>query len=111
MSLFRRDIITVSRVVLDTGKGAQAYSDLTNETLIYSGIPADIQYKTITQKPLEGLPGDALSGSYYEIFFTVPRGTILLRDIITDQNGIRYAITSPYWTIFGYQVTANKTQS
>jgi hypothetical protein len=115
MNLFRRDIISISRLPADTADGPQDYarSDPKNATVIYSNIVADIQQKSPSRKPPANLPGDTAIDFFYEIFISarvLPRGSLKERDYITDENGAIYQVIVPYWTIFGYQPFCEKLQ-
>lgn len=113
MSLFRRDIISISRLPDNSSDGAQGYerADPSNAIVIYSNLPADIQQKTKTRRPPANLPGDTSYDFFYEIFIAnrvLPRDSLKIHDYITDQNGIVYQVVVPYWTIFGYEPICEK---
>ncbi len=106
MSFWFRDIISVSRVALpdptaiDGGyEGLQA----DEETIIFTGIAADIQITRLNKMPLPDLPADTQYRKTYRIHFRMPVGSINIRDIITDQRNTRYQVTDNYWTNFNYQ--------
>jgi hypothetical protein len=110
---FRRDVITITRPdslnsQIDAGYIGETKAD---ETVVVANLPADIQHKDSSGSPKAKLPGDVARGTFPEVFFTMPQGSILKNDIITDQNGIRYQIAEPYWTVFGYQCYCERLQN
>lgn len=110
MSLFRRHIITVTRVSepLEGGKIDPEYFNGQDDIVVYSGLKADIQYKAMTSQASAKLPLDTAQGVDTEVFFKAPYGTIKNRDFITDEIGRRYQVFYAYYTIFGYQCYCKK---
>jgi hypothetical protein len=108
MSFLYPRTISVTRPVNDLAPGYQPnYSGLNqaNETPIASGLPASIQLKKERGKPDPDLPGDASAKSFWTVF--IPRGSAALgliqtNDVITDELGVRYQVTGPYWNSLGY---------
>jgi len=114
MSLFYRNIISISRLPAATEDGAQPYAraDYANAILIYSGLRADIQRKIKSKTPTANLPGDVENNYYYEIFIknsSLARGSLFVHDFIAAQDGIIYQVVDmPYWTVFGYQTICER---
>lgn len=113
INAFRRDIITITRPNAVTQKGAVGYIGETkaDETVIASNVPADIQKQARGGAPSIKLPGDVIRETYPKIFFNLARDTVQNRDIITDQNGLRYQVTNAYWTVFQYQCECELLQT
>ncbi len=109
MSLFRRDIISIARIVVPFNKGAQSEQGLP-ETIIFTGVKADIQRSSNTAMPRAKLPGDVDMGTLYIVHFNLPRGSMKVRDMIINQDGERYQVLYPYWTLFNYQCACKLEQ-
>lgn len=90
------------------GGGVQGYGGTTaaNEVAIMSGWPASILQGTKGEKSPVNLPADAKTPWYAILFPNF--GDIVLRtsDIITDDIGRRYVISSAELTDMGWRITA-----
>ena len=83
------------------------------EAPILSGITASIQVDRARGSTGIGLPGDSQK-TMWKVF--TPLGAIALgvvhtRDIVTDDQGIRYQIAAPYWTPLGCQLLCELLES
>ena len=108
--------VNITRPVNATSLGATAYSGLTeaNETVIATGIAAAIQMHNPGAAPPAGLPGDTGRRTYWRIFLspnTLNLGQVLSHDVVTDDLGERYQVTSDYWNSLGYTLLAEKLET
>jgi hypothetical protein len=109
MSLFRRDIISIARINVPIAKGAQPEQGLP-ETVIFTGVKADIQRASTTMMPRAKLPGDVDLGMLYIVHFNLPPGSMKVRDMIINAAGERFQVLYPYWTLFNYQCSCKLEQ-
>ena len=100
MSFLYPNLIRVSRPQGSDALGAQAYSGLTQqqETTIVTRASAHIQPERQGAKPLPGLPGDAEGQPTWKIILKLPKGTVQVRDVLTDELGTRYQAVYAAWT-------------
>lgn len=105
--------ISVSRPIPTSGVGALPYQGLdpTEETIIISNVSANIQQNEKTRALSADLPGDVAKGTIWAIFFNLPNGTVLDRDIITDDLGVRYQVMASYWNSMGYKAICERLQT
>lgn len=116
MSFLYPRTIAITRPARDLAVGYQPnYSGLdpATETPVASGLPASIQLKKERGKPDPGLPSDAAAKSFWTVF--IPRGSAALgliqtNDVITDDLGVRYSVTAPYWNSLGYALLAESLE-
>jgi hypothetical protein len=73
---------------------------------LVSNVASSIRPTTASGTGLAGLPSDAKRSSW-KFLFVQPFGTVQVRDIIVDDLGNRYQVTTPYWVLGGYQLTAD----
>ncbi len=105
--------ISISRPNPTTGVGSLPYQGLipSDETLLFSGLPASIQHGGGTANKA-GIPADTMSSPTWQIFIpTIPMGSIQDRDIVTDDLGERYQIQASYWNSLGYNCTCERLQT
>jgi len=78
------------------------------ETVIATGVPCSIQAKGMGRVKGQGLlPGDAPGPGQWAIYMpvtAVPKKTIQDRDILIDDEGVRYQISMAAWAPLGYQL-------
>lgn len=106
--------ISISRPATNNTIGAVDYQVLeeNEETLIISGVAANIQQYAVTKKQAADLPGDIYVGMRWRIFFFLPKGTVKDNDIITDEDdGTRYQVTAAYWNSMGYNCKCERLQN
>lgn len=105
--------IQITRPVQQSGVGALPYggSTVATETSIASNVPAAIQLKKEGGKMPADLPLDIAKRSFWNIFFNLPLGTVLDRDIITDDTNLRYQVSASYWTPLGYQCLCERLET
>lgn len=113
MSFMYPRIIRITRPNTSNAIGAQPYQGLntTNETVIATNIPANIQETKESRQPSTDLPGDVIRQTLWNIFFKLPNGTVNERDIITDDLNLRYQVTGAYWNSMGYNCLCEKLQA
>ena len=88
--------------------------DPSQETLIASNVPASIQRVRTNLRLAANLPSDIIRGSDWSIFIPnrgLARGIMKDNDIITDDEGIRYQVSSAYWNSLGYNATCERLQN
>ena len=76
-----------------------------NEDSIARQVPASIQLDKQGAKPTADLPADMSNRTFWRILIplgVIAFGTIKVRDIITDDLGLRYAVVANYWNSLGY---------
>jgi len=84
-------------------------TSLTGETIIYSQIPASIQFKSPLSRGESTLPSDTHAPGAWEVFISASyaaKGTIINRDVLVDDLSNRYQVEDSYWTAFGYNLRA-----
>ena len=113
MSFLYPQTITISRPAPQGQLGAIGYAGEVagTETTILSGVPASIQVKKEVGSPIAGLPADVARRSFWNVLFRAPLGTLRDRDIITDDQGIRYQVTAAYWTPLGYNALCERLEA
>lgn len=108
MSFLYPRTISVYRSTGTPTPGLQAYSDVSEQTLVASSIPATIDLKKEVGAQPANLPGDTSRRTYWNINFKGALGLVMDNDIIVDDLGQRYQVTAAYWTMLGYQVLAER---
>ncbi len=101
--------IAVSRPQQQTGIGAVSYGGNTvaAETPLMTGWPASVLQGTKGEKSDVALPGDTRT-PWWSILLPYFTGiTIMPADIITDDLGRRYVVSSPELTDLGWRITAS----
>jgi len=97
---------------LGAGAGAGQYDGLqrSDETVIATDLPCNIQIDRTGRPPVTGVPGDPIGSPTYKFFFagaTVPaQDFILERDILEDELPRRYMVIAVEWQVIGTQVRA-----
>jgi hypothetical protein len=115
MSFIFPRIVQISRPNPTTGIGALPYQGLlpTNETILFTNIPASIQERGSTQQKA-GIPADTKGAPMWIIIIPLaycPNGSIMDRDVITDDLSIRYQVSAAYWNSLGYQCECERLQT
>jgi hypothetical protein len=111
--------ISIRRPTPPSGVGAIAYSGETeaNETVILSGLPANIQQKSgrNNRQGDTDLPANSSVQLGWRVF--IPKasaptpGLILNRDIVVDDTGNRYSVYGNYWNSLGYNLLCELEQT
>jgi hypothetical protein len=109
--LFDR-VVSIRRPIKPTTVGAIGYGGLlpTNETVLFTGLPASIQFQPKRERPPGGLPSDASTSADWRIY--VPAGTaatagqIVERDVAVDDLGRRFQIYAAWPTDLGWVIAA-----
>jgi hypothetical protein len=91
--------VVISRQNRNTTPGAQPYNGVSksNEVVIAGGIAAHIESDRQGTMPVAKLAADAAGQSIWKVIMNVALGTVLERDIITDDLGKRYQVISADW--------------
>jgi hypothetical protein len=98
--------VTVFRPQVQTGAdGEYAGTTTQNQTPLMTGWPCSILQGTKGEKNESSLPGDTRS-PWWSILLPFGGVQILPNDIIVDDQGIRYVVSSPELSDLGYRVTA-----
>jgi hypothetical protein len=100
-------VVSVFRPQIVTGVGAQGYGGNTtaNETPVIQGRPCSILQGTKGEKAEGNLPGDTRA-PWWVILMPYAGADILMDDIITDDLGRRYVVSSAELSALGYRITA-----
>src|SRR5262249_16656168 len=108
-------IISIRRPISVASVGLVAYSGEveTNESTLFTGLPASIQHRSGRGSHGANLPADTPNRADFHIF--VPRaaaalGSVQERDIIVDDIGNRYQVIAAYWNSLGYRLFAELLQ-
>ena len=103
-------------VIGDGGySGAEQGSGVAGEIVLYAGLVASIQVAAAGRTTKSGeLPGDAVTKAIWNIF--IPSSTVTLyqirdRDIILDDEGYRYEVSTNFWTGLGYQLSTVRLEA
>ena len=95
--------------------GSQPYSALSaaSETTIAVGLSARIELWRIGAKPVEHLPADAPMQPLWKVIISWNNppalGTFQLRDVVTDDAGMRYQCVSAEWESgLGWRLTCQQ---
>lgn len=108
--LYPRTIKVTRQNVPTASGGAVGYGgdQPANEIVIMTGIVAAVQSDRIGKSDPSNLPASSLLPQYKILIpsASAALGTINKNDIVTDDLGIRYQVSDPYWTPLGYQLRA-----
>lgn len=80
-----------------------------SETTIFTGLPASIQAPSIGSRRVGGdsLPADAPGPIRWNVFVpkaNLAKGSVQDRDIVIDDEGLRYQVAAAYWNLLGYKL-------
>ena len=108
--------ITISRPNQTTQVGTIGYQGVlpSDETILFTNIPASIQKKAGLRAPIAKLPADVTQNYSWNIFVWLkflPKDSIKNNDIVTDDRGDRYQVYANYWNSLGYNMTAERLQN
>jgi len=98
-----------------SGMAQGAGSGTQGETVIITGIPCTIQTKGMGRVKGQGLlPGDAPGPGQWAIYLpanAVTKGTIKDRDVLVDDEGVRYYVSMSAWSPLGYGLIAIRLEA
>lgn len=102
--------ISIARPNASSGVAAQGYSGTqpVGESVIMSGLPAEIQLTRRVGKPDPALAADTQSLPGFNILIPAAYATlgqITERDIVIDDLGKRYSVIGAYWNVLGYNLS------
>jgi hypothetical protein len=89
-------------------------SDPRGETVLYTGIPANIQAGPSGRKRDSALPQDAVSNPTWIIYLPItalPQNAIRDRDIIVDDRQYRYEVGQDYCNILGWKIVCIRLEA
>ncbi len=107
-------VVTAFRPQQQTGVGAVGYGGNTaqNETVLASGFPASILQGTKGERGDTKLPGDVRNPWWTILLPNIPGGVVMRTDdVLTDDLGRRYTISSAEQTDLGWRLTALETET
>jgi hypothetical protein len=109
-ALFDRTV-AIHRPIKPTAVGAITYGGLleTQETVLFSGIPASIQTNRQRDRPIGNLPGDVLIRAIWNVYLPLGyanAGQIVERDVVVDDLGRRLQIFAAWAHILGWTLNA-----
>jgi hypothetical protein len=88
--------------------GATGYGgvDPVNETVLMSGIPANISYERVGRGNPTNLPTTSRQSTWLIVLPSQysTAGQILPGDMIVDDQGLRYKVYAPDWQVLGYNL-------
>lgn len=106
MSFMYPRTITLVRPARQSGGGKQSYGGKTQagEAIIAEGVPCNFDLRREGQKDTTGLPGDGTRPTYdcRIPLKALAKGMVKDRDIIIDDEGLRYQVVGPFWASLGY---------
>ena len=85
-----------------------------SETAVATNIPASIQHHKPTGAPRTDLPSDASNRTMWRLFTpraALAKGVLQVRDVVTDDLGVRYQVAAPYWNSLGYAALLERLDS
>lgn len=97
--------------------GAAGYTGTTlaDETVIATSVPASIQAKGLRRSQGMGITAaDAPGPSTWSILIpllSLAKGSVQDRDIVIDDEGVRYHVASAYWNLLGYQLICTRLEA
>lgn len=89
-------------------------SAATAETVRVAQVPACVLGTTGRATGTGQLPSDAAGPSRWRIHLppvTCPEGSVLNRDILTDDDGARYQVSANFWSAIGYRLEAIRLEA
>lgn len=104
--------VSVLRTVMDDGVGAVRYGGETPDTeqVLMAGWPASVLQGTKGEQNSTGLPGDVRTPWWAILMPAWPGLVLRTSDIVVDDLGRRYAISSAELTDMGWRMTAKHEQ-
>lgn len=119
MSFIYPRTITVLRLRGDIGatpgfQDSYQAPDPRTEVTIFADLPASIQFKSFAKATGAELPADTQNRTNWDIYMragTAPKGSILNRDIITDDEGNRYQVTAAYPHPMGHKLRCERLEA
>lgn len=107
--------IGVSGVTTDgVGLFNSTFPGQVGETIIATGISASIQATNSPTLATSLTPSNMPGPVNYHIFLpatALARGIVKDRDIIVDDEGYRYGVSSNYWNSMGYRISAIRLEA
>lgn len=99
--------VSVARVAAPDYVGTGGYGGMTmeNEITFVTGVPCSILQGTKGEKNDAGLPADTRL-PWWSVLMPAAVGTVKYGDLIVDDLGRRYVVSSPELTDLGYRLTA-----
>ncbi len=99
--------VTLSRVQMPAGIAAPAYGGMTaaNEIAYANGVPCSILQGTKGEKSDANLPADTRM-PWFNVLMPASVGSVQYGDLMVDDRGYRYVVSSAELTDLGYRLTA-----
>ena len=89
-------------------------SSADGETILFTGLAASIQMRRSGRTRGSLLPADVTDKPEWQILIpaaSLPQYSIRDRDILVDDEGYRYGVSSNYFTSFGYQLSCIRLET
>ena len=104
-------VVTMYRPQQQIGVGAVGYGGNTaqNDTVLASGFPASILQGTKGEHGDTGLPGDVRNPWWLILLPNMPGVSLRTDDVMVDENGTRYTLSSTEQSDLGWRITALET--
>lgn len=81
---------------------------IASETVLFTGLPASIQYKDRDIRPTSPIPGDIARPGGYNIYIPASAGIqpngVTENDIVIAENGDRYQVEAAYPNVMGWKL-------
>jgi hypothetical protein len=91
-----------------------AAGDTAGEVVLFTNIPASIQAAQIGRKRDSALPSDVVLAPTWDIYVpasSLAQGSVKDRDVILDDEGIRYQVGQAYWEVLGYKLVCVRLEA
>lgn len=110
MNIYARTV-TITRPSNAATGGQVAYigQNRADETTVAAALPASVQSKSVGSRRsgTDKIAADAPGPIVWDIFIprrALAKGLVRDRDIVTDDEGIRYQVAAAYWNILGWHL-------
>ncbi|HYA07491.1 MAG TPA: hypothetical protein VEF90_16520 [Xanthobacteraceae bacterium] len=98
----------------NAGYGAQDYQEaqtasagsIWSSTPVYTGLQCSIQEYRSGQRPIDDLPGSTTVTPTVKLYIprmVLAKGSLMFRDYLLDDLGVKYHVINPYWNSLGYR--------
>lgn len=106
--------VSIFRPKNQAAVGAVPYQGLTptKEDALFTGLDAGVQWRSTIGRVPVGVPGDTASMGYWEVLVVgLAIGAVQDRDVVVDDEGIRYQVFGAYWTPLNYQLKCQRLKA
>lgn len=117
MSFLYPRTVSIFRPKRSNAVGAVPYKGLTpsNDDQLYCDLPAGVQWRASIGRPPTNIPSDAAVQGYWEVLIPLGNGitfgSVRDRDVIVDDQGIRYQVFGDYHTPLNSQFKCQRLEA